>query len=215
MSVVSHFEFPHDRDVITIAPLAEVYTEFDAATDWEERTNLQAAEGFSPDEFCLGLKEVSLGEDPIRWLASQNRPKNLLQSRVGLLGTMLAHAESEMPDANLAYSGRNGAQTLCSGAPFRTPEDGRVWATPASTWKQCIGESFNNPFSYLLARQRRCQGRAEPFVPMIAAFDTDKLELADGNRYDKTSWKARPGQTILGSIACLYYFNPKSFVLQI
>ncbi|MFZ1484243.1 MAG: hypothetical protein WAS36_04500 [Candidatus Saccharimonadales bacterium] len=58
-------------------------------------------------------------------------------------------------------------------------------------------------------RYRNFQG-SELFAPALAVFDGSKLQLADGNGHDKTSWKSKTGNP-LGALAALYYFSPNDF----
>ena len=212
------FEYPYDGEVITIKELNDKsYADFRPDKQWGERLKALDAANFTPIEVCVGLKEVTLEDNPIRYymklldMSAAGR-QDILAMRLGIMNAILTHAEDQLGLQSPAFSGRGGNRTLYKGEPFNTPNDGRIWATLPGVWRDSIGTSMNNPISYLYSRQHAHQSvenNGQAFAPMIAAFDTDKLELTDGNRADATSWRPRTGQTVLGSAACLYYFNPR------
>ena len=196
---------------ITINPLDEGrYERFNLATSWEARQDsLKAHPDFRPRELVIG-RVATKSTEPLQSLKDGREllvPDSILERRLDLFRAISQHCRQSGPKT-LLFAGRTGNRTL-HGTPRNLPNNGVVLATPLAEEQHVISHSMNNPFNYMYYRSRHFRG-TEPFVPALAVFDGSRLQSANGNGHDKTSWKSKTGNP-LGALAALYYFSPNDF----
>ncbi len=211
-------EFNYDRETIVIGDFTELdFDHFKPELEWAERTAKLAQTAFHAPEFLISLKEASAEDDFVLWYAQQS-PRNILELRVGLKDAMIKHAKNELRISAPIFSGRGATDVIYRGEAPRVGSDELIWGSTIREWNNRIGESMNNPFNYMYRRhvkyEQPSDHKYEQFVPMIAVFDSEQLELTDNNSIDRTSWRTTLGKTAVEVISGVYYFDPTKLVFQ-
>lgn len=211
------FAFTAGGETITVGKLSEqTYALFNPEASWKERESALARMAVSATAFCVGLKEANKTADRIH-PPTRRGPQKILSLRAGIKDALIQHAHTELDLDQPAFAGRGGNGMLCRNSPPILNRDGRVWATLPEVWDRCVGGIFNDPFNYIYTRAKKYQAPPEAplerFVPMIAVFDTAKMQLVEGNVRDKTSWRPLKGETALGCLAGMYFFDPHDLTL--